>query len=149
MTGHYAATSTSEDPDTLATEIVGYLSTICDDTINFPNLREFNFNNNGYNLFDASFAIALRNACNSSSRQITILASDSAPSYDWICWPLDYPDLGRPRTYYYDMTNQREIDQCQFTWNWEMGVSMKNNDKPGPFPNENSVSCQYYCFCCQ
>ena len=149
MTGHYAATSTSEDPDTLATEIVGYLSTICDDTINFPNLREFNFNNNGYNLFDASFAIALRNACNSSSRQITILATDAAPSYDWICWPLDYPDMGRLRTYYYDMTNQREIDQCQFTWNWELGVSMKNNDKPGPFPNENSVSCQYYCFCCQ
>ena len=90
------------------------------------------------------FDALLRGACNSTETGVTVSARDTVVDYLSICNPNAIDN----RAHYYDMTSQRDIDQCQFTWNWEMN-GIRNNDKPGPFPNENSVSCQHYCFCCQ
>ena len=38
---------------------------------------------------------------------------------------------------YYDMSNQKEVNQCRFTWNWEMGDTF-NTYGDGPYPNENT-----------
>ena len=109
ISNHYIAWNTGNS-DALTNEIVSCLSTSCNDPTNFPRIRGFNLNSNGYNLLDRSFATALESACSGSSRQIVIQASELAPIYDTICWSSHYPDLGRPRTHYDDMNNQRSIN---------------------------------------
>ena len=37
------------------------------------------------------------------------------------------------RTYYYDMTDEKDAAQCRFNWNWEVN-NLKNNNIPGPYP---------------
>ena len=74
ISNHYIAWNTGNS-DTLTNEIVSCLSTICNDPTNFPRIRGFNLNSNGYNLLDRSFATALENACSGSSRQIVIQVS--------------------------------------------------------------------------
>ena len=41
--------------------------------------------------------------------------------------------------WYYDMTSEAEVAQCQFTWSWEyLGSKHYGN---GPYPNEETQEC--------
>ena len=144
MSDHFIAiwdSSSSIDPnygELLGANIVTLLGNICADKVNFPKMREFNFNNNGYNLFNNGFDALLRGACNSTETGVTVYARDVSVNYPMICNPSASENH---KTYYYDMNNQTEIDQCQFTWNWEIGGIKNNGYKPGPFPNDQTPEC--------
>ena len=43
--------------------------------------------------------------------------------------------------WYYDMMNEKEIAQCRFTWNWEMGDTINVYAPAGPFPNDSTEAC--------
>ena len=40
----------------------------------------------------------------------------------------------------YDMSNDKEVNQCCFTWNWEMGDTL-NTYGDGPYPNNETEPC--------
>ena len=47
----------------------------------------------------------------------------------------DSPD----RSYsYYDLDDEREVEQCRFTWHWELKTGYRQYGDKGPFPNRNS-----------
>ena len=41
---------------------------------------------------------------------------------------------------YYDMSDDKEVNQCRFTWNWEMDDRL-NTYGDDPYPNENTEPC--------
>ena len=46
-----------------------------------------------------------------------------------------------PNNYwYYDMTDEKEIAQCRYTWNWEYMIAPKYTTV-GPYPNDNTPEC--------
>ena len=128
----------------LTTQIVGYLSSMCSDKVNFPKLRSINLRMNGYNLQGAAtFGEALRNAC-SESTGVTIVADETLVKYPVFCVDdADYQAQTTIKTYYYDMNNEMDVKQCRFNWNWEVN-GMFNNDITGPYPLENTPNCPGY-----
>ena len=114
--------------------IVADLNQICNDKINFPKLKEMNFNNNAYNEFNNGFDGQLRAACDKNTG-VEVKARQVTYTYPPMCNPQT-PDT----TYwYYDMTVEEEIAQCQFTWNWELGNSFTNYAGHGPYPDDETL----------
>ena len=40
------------------------------------------------------------------------------------------------------MSDDKEVNQCRFTWNWEMDDRLNTYAPPGPYPNENTEPCE-------
>ena len=96
-----------------------------------------NFNNNAYNEFNNGFDADLRNACDRNTG-VEVNARQVIYTYPPMCNPQT-PDT----TYwYYDMTDEKERNQCRFTWNWEMGNSNMNYAGHGPYPNDDTIECE-------
>ena len=116
--------------------VLHYLRSICEDTVNFPMLSEMNFDNNGYNgdlLTGTSFATKLMSACSQTSRVVDISAwTDLSSMYPNMCSSPDHSYS------YYDLSDEREVEQCRFTWHWEMKTGYRMYGDKGPFPNRNS-----------
>ena len=125
----------------LSQQITDYITEMCTDKINFPNLKSMNFNMNGYNLVGSSgFAEELKRSCNSSSG-VSISASESTIKYPVFCLDdNDFQSQTMTRTYYYDMTNIVDAVQCRYNWNWEVN-GIFNNDITGPYPLDNTPDC--------
>ena len=131
-----------ENADSLQSGIIADLKTICEDTVNFPMLTEINLDNNGFNeggsAFDISqFAEALMSVCSSTSRVIDISAwTDMRAVYPNMCGSSD-------RSYsYYDLEDNHEVEQCRFTWHWELKDGSRQYGNKGPFPNRaNPFNC--------
>ena len=135
VTGHKAASyEPTSDPDALTTNIVTNLNMMCTDKINFPKLLEMNFNSNAYNEFNDRFDTSLRGACDSSETGVSIRAMSVSTTYPTMCSTTSSNNY-----VYYDMTNEMEVSQCRYTWNWEYGSSTTYGD--GPYPNENTDYC--------
>ena len=128
----------------LTTQIVGYLSSMCSDKTNFPNLRYIDLRMNGYNLQGyATFGEALRNATDPSTG-VTIVANETLVKYPVFCVDdADYQAQTTIKTYYYDMNNDMDVKQCRFNWNWEVN-GMFNNDINGPYPLDDTPNCPGY-----
>ncbi|KNB41288.1 hypothetical protein JH06_5903 [Blastocystis sp. subtype 4] len=120
VTGHKAA---SHEATTNVTEVIDNivlnLYTICTDKENFPKLTQMNFNGNAYKEYNDGFDVALRNACDRAETGVSIRAMQLTVIYSPMC-STTYAN----NYWYYDMTNERDIDQCRFTWNWEMGDTL-------------------------
>ena len=43
---------------------------------------------------------------------------------------------------YYDMSDDKEVNQCLFTWNWEIGDTLYTYALPGPCRNEKTEPCE-------
>ena len=136
ITGHKVSTfEEGADYAAMQTRIVNNLITICNDKTNFPNLTTMNFNNNAYNDYNNGFDAALRGACSASETGVTIQARDVTVTIPPMCNPND------PNNYwYYDMTDEKEIAQCRYTWNWEYMINPKYTTV-GPYPNDNTPEC--------
>ena len=87
---------------------------VCEDA-KYPKLTEMNVNSNAYNEFNDGFDSALRSACNRSETGVSIRAMQVSVSYDTMCSTTNSDNLR-----YYDMSDDKEVNQCRFTWNWEM-----------------------------
>ena len=130
-----------ENADSLKESILADLKTICEDTVNFPMLSEMNFDNNGFSegggAYDIStFAEALMDACSSTSRVIDISAwSDPSVVYPNMCGSTSSSYS------YYDLSDEREIAQCRFTWHWEVKKGYRQYGDKGPFPNRQNPKC--------
>ena len=128
-----------EDADSLEESILDDLKTICEDKVNFPLLSEMNFDNNGYNVNGteiSQFAVDLTNAC-SFSTSVTVSA--------WTNSSVVYPNMcgSRDDSYsYYDLEDYHEVEQCRFTWHWELKSGTRQYGDKGPFPNRNNpINC--------
>ena len=136
VTGHKAAShDASTNVESMIATIVSNLHTMCTDKENFPKLTQMNFNSNAYNQYNDGFDTALRNACDQSETGVGVNAREVSVSYPPMCSTSDSNNL-----WYYDMTNERDIDQCRFTWNWEMGDTL-NTYGDGPYPNNETEPC--------
>ena len=136
VTGHKAAShETSTDVESMIAVIVSNLHTMCTDKEDFPKLTQMNFNSNAYNEFNDGFDAALRNACNRVETGVSIRAMQVSVSYDTMCSTTNSDNLRC-----YDMSNNQEVNQCRFIWNWEMGDTL-NTYGDDPYPNENTESC--------
>ena len=131
-TSHEAATNITE----MMANIAANLRKMCTDKKNFPKLTQMNFNSNAYNEFNDGFDAALRNACSRSETGVSIRAMQVSVLYDTMCSTTNVNNLG-----YYDMSNDKEVSQCRYTWNWEMGDTL-NTYGDGPYPNENTEPCE-------
>ena len=109
---------------------------MCTDKENFPKLTQMNFNSNAYNEFNDGFDSALRNACNRSETGVSIRAMQVSVSYDTMFSTTNSDNLR-----YYDMSDDKEVNQCRFTWNWEMDDRL-NTYGDDPYPNENTEPCE-------
>ena len=87
---------------------------VCEDA-KYPKLTEMNVNSNAYNEFNDGFKSTLRNACNRSETGVSIRAMQVSVSYDTMFSTTNSDNLR-----YYDMSNDKEVNQCLFTWNWEI-----------------------------
>ena len=131
-----------EDAVSLQEAILNDLKVICEDEVNFPLLATINLDNNGYNeggsVYQRSqFADALLVACQETTRKVEISAwTDLSVQYDKMCGTPD-------KSYgYYDLTDEREIAQCRFTWHWELKDGSRQYGEQGPFPSkENPRDC--------
>ena len=98
--------------------------------------------NNGYNLFDPTLPTTLVNAC--AGTTVEVIASEYIARYPVFCMDDDMIQTDNmARTYYYDMTDEREAAQCRFNWNWEVN-NLKNNDITGPYPLVDTPDCPGY-----
>ena len=120
----------------LQNQIVANLHTICMDKVNFPKLSTLNFNSNGYNLHNNGFDAALIGACDRIETGVSIRASQVSVLYPTICSTSHVDNY-----WYYDMSDERDVAQCRFTWNWEMGSTLDVYAPSGPFPNANTIVC--------
>ena len=138
ISGHKAAAyeGTAEEALALQSQIVANLHTMCTDKDNFPKLNILNFNGNAYNEFNNGFDAALLGACNESETLVTIRATDDAVTYPPMCSTTDADNY-----WYYDMNDEKEVAQCRFTWNWEMGDTINVYAPTGPFPNDSTENC--------
>ena len=84
---------------------------VCEDA-KYPKLTEMNVNSNAYNEFNDGFKSTLRNACNRSETGVSIRAMQVSVSYDTMCSTTNSGNLR-----YYDMSDDKEVNQCLFTWN--------------------------------
>ena len=107
---------------------------VCEDA-KYPKLTEMNVNSNAYNEFNDGFKSTLRNACNRSETGVSIRAMQVSVSYDTMCSTTNSDNLRC-----YDMSNDKEVNQCCFTWNWEMDDRL-NTYGDDPYPNENTEPC--------
>ena len=136
VTGHKAAShETSTDITSMIANIVSNLHTMCTDKENFPKLNTMNFNSNAYNEFNDGFDASLRGACSKSETGVTIRAMQVTVTYPPMC-----SDTNGENYWYYDMTDDSEIKQCRFTWNWEMGNTLDTYGD-GPYPNNETNPC--------
>ena len=138
ISGHKAAAyeGTAEEALALQNQIVANLHTMCTDKVNFPKLNTLNFNSNAYNEFNNGFDAALRTACNRTETGVTIRAFQVAIWYPTMCSTTHQDNY-----WYYDMEDEKEIAQCRFTWNWEMGDTINVYAPAGPFPNDSTEAC--------
>ena len=140
ITRHKAATfEITSNGAALQENIVANLKIMCQDTVNFPLLEEMNFNGNAYNEYNNGFDTALINACSDVTvRSVRIKASwrNDRPSY--MCLGVSSDLISN--YWYYDMTDEKEIAQCRFTWNWELFDEFSRYST-GPYPNSSSVNC--------
>ena len=116
-------------------EYVTALNTICNDKTNFPLLMTINLDNNKYEKYDAEyFASELAGACGAATG-VTVSANTDQTK------EVVYPDMCSAEYgqgyLYYDTTDETEIAQCRFNWNWEV-KAYKSQYSNGPFPNDNS-----------
>ena len=111
---------------------------MCTDKENFPKLTEMNFNNNAFKEnADYQFDASLRGACNRAETGVAVNAMQVAVSYPTMC-----SDTIANNYWYYDMTNEMDVAQCRFTWNWEISTYMVSTyAPPGPYPNEGTLPC--------
>ena len=138
ISGHKAAAyeGTAEDALALQNQIVANLHTMCTDKVNFPKLNTLNFNGNAYNEFNNGFDAALRTACNRTETGVSTRAFQVAVTYPTMCSTTHQDNY-----WYYDMEDEKEIAQCRFTWNWEMGDTINVYAPAGPFPNDSTEAC--------
>ena len=139
ISGHKAAAynGIAEEAATLQNQIVANLHTMCTDKENFPKLNTLNFNSNAYNEFNNGFDAALRSACKKSETGVTIRAMQVAVIYPPMCSTTNADNY-----WYYDMNDEKEVAQCRFTWDWEMGDTVNVYAPAGPFPNDNTENCE-------
>ena len=138
VTGHKAAShDASTNVESMIATIVSNLHTMCTDKVNFPKLTEMNFNSNAYNEFNDGFDAALRNACNRVETGVSIRAMQVSVLYDTMCSTTNVNNLG-----YYDMSNDKEVNHCLFTWNQEIGDTLYTYAPPGPCRNEKTEPCE-------
>ena len=136
VTGHKtAAHDVSTNVESMITTIVSNLHTMCTDKMNFPKLIQMNFNSNAYNEYNDGFDAALRGACNRDETGVSIRAMQVTVIYPSLCSTINTDNLE-----YYDMSNNQEVNQCRFTWNWEMGDTF-NTYGDGPYPNDETELC--------
>ena len=138
ISGHKAAAyeGTAEDALALQNQIVANLHTMCTDKVNFPKLNTLNFNSNAYNEFNNGFDAALRTACNRTETGVSTRAFQVAVNYPPMCSTSSADNY-----WYYDMEDEKEVAQCRFTWNWEMGDTINVYAPAGPFPNDSTEAC--------
>ena len=138
ISGHKAASfeGSEEDAHALQSQIVANLHTMCTDKTNFPKLNTLNFNSNAYNEFNNGFDAALRSACDKVATGVTIRAMQVTVTYPPMCSTTNSDNY-----WYYDMEDEKEVAQCRFTWNWEMGDTVNVYAPAGPFPNDNTYPC--------
>ena len=123
----------------LTNSIITIIQNMCNDKVNFPKLKELNFNQNGYDNDSTNFASQLL-AANQESTGVTILAEQSAYiTYPTFCMS-NSAESQSENAHYYDAENEADLAQCRFNWNWEYGGNI-NNSNAGPYPNENSPEC--------
>ena len=58
-------------------------------------------------------------------------------SYDTMCSTTNSGNLR-----YYDMSDDKEVNQCLFTWNQEIGDTLYTYAPPGPCRNEKTEPCE-------
>lgn len=119
---------------------------MCADVVNFPVLEELNFNQNEYNEYNNDFDRDLREACKDvivpspepgkPGRNVTIAARDIAVVIPPMCKTGDNTNYS-----YYDMSDERDVAQCQYTWNWEYKMNPKYTVY-GPYPDDNTMECE-------
>ncbi|KAK8794878.1 hypothetical protein WA588_003735 [Blastocystis sp. NMH] len=138
ISGHNAAdyNSLTSNGTALQNQIVSNLHTMCVDKENFPKLNTLNFNGNGYNENNNGFDAALQSACDRGETGVGIRASQVSTWYPTMC-----STTHRDNYWYYDMEDEKEIAQCRFNWNWEMGDTVYVYAPAGPFPNDRTDVC--------
>ena len=118
ISGHKAASFEGSEEEALAlqSQIVANLHTMCTDKTNFPKLKTMIFNDNAYNEFNNGLDAAIRGACDREMTGVTVRAYQVNVWYPPMC------SASNPDNYsYYDRDDEKEMAQCRFTWNWEMG----------------------------
>lgn len=111
------------------------LKMICADKANFPKLREMNFDANAYNEFNNGFDNALRAACDQSVTGVTIEADNRLSQPKEMCGNIS-------RSYgYYNLSDEKEMKQCRYTWNWELFDEFTQYSSNGPYPMEDTPDC--------
>ena len=127
----------TEDADALETAIIANLTAICSDKTNFPELKDINLDNNGYNesggAADISvFAQHLMTACPASTGVEVSAWTDLGPIYTKMCGTVN------DSYFYYDLEDEKDTAQCRFTWNWELRDNQRQYAPAGPFPNKQN-----------
>ena len=125
---------TDEEAADLQAQIIGNLTILCNDHNNFPALNLLNFDDNGLSQDRDQFAKDIVSACSTNYKSVSV---------------VDYPAYYRPMCsdtysnlwYYYTNSNEIEVRQCRFTWNWEVVQSNTMYAPAGPFSLENAPDC--------
>ena len=58
-----------------------------------------------------------------------------------IWYPMMCSTTNQDNYWYYDMEDEKEVTQCRFNWNWEMGDTVDVYAPAGPFPNDRTDVC--------
>lgn len=134
VTNHHIARFTGDAGTALQTTIIANLQLMCSDKEHFPQLKEINLNANSYSESSSGFDSALREACSDSSG-VVVYASDVEVSDPPMCNPQSTNTLP-----YFNMTDPKEVERCQFMWNWEHdGVTRYQTFDP--YPNDGTEPC--------
>ena len=96
--------------------LISNLHTMCNDKIHYRRLNTLNFNNNGYTESNNGLDIILRSVCIDTN--VTIHTAQEAGFYPPMCSTTYENNFG-----YYDRSDEKEVIQCRFNWNWEMDNS--------------------------
>ena len=133
VTDHQIAlyNGTEEQGDALQQQIVDCLSIMCSDYTHFPGLYTINFNSNGYSSSNDPFATAIKQSCGYKS----VSAEEWSTDYSSMCSTSSYS------YWYYDMYDPVEVEQCRFTWNWEVDSPADVYAPAGPFPDATTAHC--------
>ncbi|OAO16110.1 hypothetical protein AV274_2160, partial [Blastocystis sp. ATCC 50177/Nand II] len=101
---------------------------------------DINLDNNGYNEGGGTgiseFAMHLMQACPASTGVSVSALTNLGRSYTKMCGSVNNS------YYYYDLEDEKEREQCRFTWNWELKSGEREYGTAGPFPNSGNMQ---YC----
>ena len=126
--------------ETLEASIIADLKAICEDKVNFPLLETINLDNNGYNEGGGTdislFAQHLMGACPTTTNVTVSAWTELGVAYTKMCGSVN------DSYYYYDLEDEKEREQCRFTWNWELKSGEREYGTAGPFPNRKNMD---YC----